>query len=247
MCTVLLRWRPSAPWPVLLAAVRDEFLARPWDPPGAHWPDQPGVLGGRDRLSGGTWLAVDPAGATVAAVLNGPPLPPMPRPSRGSLPLRALRQADPIPGDIGEYDTFHLLRLSGDRGELWSWDGRTLVHSALEPGDHIVVNLGLDTAADPLVPHFAPLLDALPDPPLPAGEADTAAAWDGWVDLLRGDGLDPDDPRALLIAREYDGRRYGSGSASLVALGRSGGRYDFTAHPADPQWTVVAESHGAAG
>ncbi len=238
MCTVLVRWRPTAPWPVLLAAVRDEFLARPWDPPAGYWPDQPRVLGGRDRLSGGTWLAVDPEAGTVAAILNGPPLPAAQRPSRGGLPLAALREADPIPTDITGYDTFHLLRLTAQRGELWSWDGRTLLHQLLEPGDHIVVNLGLDTAADPLVPHFAPLLAALPDPPLrPA--ADSTEAWAGWVDLLRGDGLDPADPRALLVAHEYDGRRYGSGSASLVALGPLGARYDFTADPFAPHWTAV--------
>lgn len=243
MCTVLLRWRPSVRWPVLLAAVRDEFLERPWDPPGAYWPEQPGVLGGRDRLSGGTWLAVDPGSATVAAVLNGPPLPPEPRPTRGALPLAALREAEPIPADVDRYDTFHLLRAGLERAEMWSWDGRTLVHQILDEGDHIVVNLGLDTLVDPLVPHFTPLLRALPEPPLwtdPASaRSDTRGAWGGWVQLLRGDGLDPADPRALLLAHEYEGRRYGSGSASLVGLGDAGLRYDFTPHPLTPAWSRV--------
>jgi Transport and Golgi organisation 2 len=239
VCTVLLRFRPGARWPVLLAAVRDEFLERPWDPPGAHWPRQPDVLGGRDRLSGGTWLAVDPGQRRVAAILNGAPLPPAARPTRGALPLAALTDADPIPADIADYDTFHLLRVDGAAAALWSWDGRHLNRQDLPPGDHIVVNLGLDTTADPLVPHFAPLLAALPNPPLASSfepDADTASAWGGWVDLLRGDGLDPGDPRALIVAHEFGGRRYGSGSASLVALGGPGVRYDFTAHPEKPTW-----------
>jgi hypothetical protein len=64
------------------------------------------------------------------------------------------------------------------------------------------------------------------------------------VELLRGDGLDPADPRALLVAHEYEGRRYGSGSASLVAVGAAGGgftgaRYDFTPHPLTPAWSRV--------
>ena len=58
--------------------------------------------------------------------------------------------------------------------------------------------------------------------------------------MLRGDGLDPADPRALLIAHEYGGQRYGSGSASLVALAGHGVRYDFTAHPATPDWYPVS-------
>src|SRR5438105_167109 len=38
MCTVLLRFNPDSPWPVLLSAVRDEYLARPWQllAPGDH-------------------------------------------------------------------------------------------------------------------------------------------------------------------------------------------------------------------
>jgi hypothetical protein len=238
------------------------------------------VLGGRDRISGGTWLAVDPASRTVAAVLNGAPLPPADRPSRGALPLRALVESDPIPPDVARYDTFHLVRAAAARVETWSWDGTTLAYQLLGVGDHIVVNLGADARADPLVPHFAPLLAALPDPPLaalpdvalpdaalpdvaPPGAArpdpqqpvggDTVTAWGGWVDLLRGDGLDPADPRALLVAHEYGGRRYGSGSATLLALPAArqpaarheagaqaaGIRYDFTAHPRQPDWVPV--------
>ncbi len=240
---MLLRWRPGGDWPLLLAAVRDEFLERPWDPPAAHWPAHPGVLGGRDRISDGTWLALDPATRTVAAILNGAPLPPQPRPSRGGLPLAALADADPIPPDVEQYDTFHLLRAAPTRVELWSWDGAHLQYQRLGVGDHIVVNLGADAPADPLIPHFAPLLAATPDPPLattstPPG--DTATAWGGWVDLLRGDGLPPADPRALIVAHEFGGRRYGSGSASLVALGPAGVRYDFTPHPDRPAWTPVS-------
>src|SRR5689334_2294760 len=99
MCTVLVRLRPGAAWPVLLAAVRDEFLDRPWDPPAAHWPEHPSIVGGRDRTAGGTWLAVDPVGRSLAAILNGKRLPLLAsgeaRPSRGALPLAALTGARP--------------------------------------------------------------------------------------------------------------------------------------------------------
>jgi hypothetical protein len=103
-----------------------------------------------------------------------------------------------------------------------------------------VVNLGPDARDDPLVPHFAPLLAAMTDPLLPPG-APTAEAWEAWTDLLGGDGLDPADPRALLVRREVDGRAYESTSASLVALSRHGVGYDFSADPADPAaWHEVA-------
>jgi hypothetical protein len=70
VCTVLLRLAPDTPVPLVVAAVRDEFADRPWDPPAAHWPDAPGLVGGRDRVGGGTWLAVSPGTQSVAALLN---------------------------------------------------------------------------------------------------------------------------------------------------------------------------------
>src|SRR4051794_29606828 len=94
MCTVILLRRPGHAWPALIAANRDERLDRPADPPGPWWPDRPGVVGGRDRMGGGTWMAVNRAGV-VATVLNRPgSLGPAPgKRSRGVLPLLALEAA----------------------------------------------------------------------------------------------------------------------------------------------------------
>src|SRR2546423_4648457 len=97
MCTVLLRCTPGAPVPVILGAVRDEFVDRAWDAPAAHWGGR--LLGGRDRTAGGTWLAVDPDRPAVAAVLNGVRRPggAPPRPGR---PPPAARRGQPGPGGI---------------------------------------------------------------------------------------------------------------------------------------------------
>jgi uncharacterized protein with NRDE domain len=232
MCTVLLRFAPGERWPVLVGAVRDEFVERPWDPPGRHWDGAAGhLLGGRDRLAGGTWLAVDVGARAVAALLNAgrreEPSDGRPRPTRGTLALRALT-GEGLPDDIDRYDRFHLLRAGLDGGELWSWDGDGLTHVSLTAGDHIIVNAGLDTEADPLVPHFAPRLAATASEPV------------AWTELLAGDGLDPADERALIVAKEIEGRAYGSTSACLVALAPDEVRYDFTATPATPAWFPVA-------
>ncbi len=214
---------------MVLGAVRDEFVERPWDPPARHWPAWPDLVGGRDHVGGGTWLAVDPARRAVSALLNagrreddgaGP------RPTRGTLALRILA-GEGLPDDLSRYVRFHLLRATLDLAELWSWDGEHLTHEPIAPGDHIIVNAGLDTVADPLVPHFRPLLAATPD--------ERAA----WLDLLAGDGLDPGDERALLVRKEVEGRLYGSTSASLVALSAGEVRYDFTATPAGPAWRPI--------
>jgi hypothetical protein len=246
VCTVLLRFDPTAAWPLLVAAVRDEWVDRPWDPPAAHWPDlAPGFVGGRDRTAGGTWLAVrtasSPEGPAVAAVLNGPRPPDTERarPTRGALPLLALSGERPeTPAGVGQYAPFHLLLGTPLGMRVWSWDGTELTTMDLTPGDHIIVNRGVDTVDDPLVPHFTPLLKATGSPAL-TGRA-TEQAWEGWVDLLRGDGLAPDSPAALIERREFRGRTYGSTSASLVALGSHRVRLDFTGTPDRPSWGAVA-------
>ena len=107
-----------------------------------------------------------------------------------------------------------------------------IVHGGTGPRTRIITGLvAIDRSlADPL---FA----ALPDPPL-TGDT-TEAAWGPWLTLLRGDGLAGDDPRALVVRKEFEGKVYGSGSATLVAISADGVRYDFTATPATPQWTPV--------
>src|SRR4051812_14774699 len=92
MCTVVVLVRPGHAYPLLLAANRDEHRKRLWDSPAAHWPDLPGVVAGRDRTAGGTWMGVNRSGV-VAAVLNraGTLGPILGKHSRGELPLLALR------------------------------------------------------------------------------------------------------------------------------------------------------------
>ena len=231
MCTVLLRLTPGGAHPVLLGAVRDEFVERSWDPPARHWDGAAAnLLGGRDLVAGGTWLAVDPERRAAAALLNAgrreEPEDGRPRPTRGTLALRILT-GEGLPEELERYDRFHLLRVDLDGGELWSWDGDELEHVQLAAGDHIIVNAGLDVDAVPLVSHFAPLLAALPSTP------------DAWLGLLAGADLDPSDERALVVAKEIEGRAYGSTSASLVALSSGAVRYDFTATPTDPSWWPV--------
>ena len=239
MCTVLLRVAPGAPWPLLLGAVRDEFVDRPWDPPAAHW-DGPwaGLVGGRDLTAGGTWLALDPEAGAVAALLNGfrrdpPGAGEPPRPTRGTLALRILA-GEGLPPVLDRYDRFHLLLATADGARLWSWDGDSLDDRHLDPGPHVIVNAGLNAPEDPLVPHFTPLLAELPEP-----DGDLDGTWEAWRQLLLGDGLAPDDERALLVRREIEGRTYGSTSASLVAVRPRRVRYEFTATPTEPAWSTV--------
>ncbi|WP_433338410.1 NRDE family protein [Spirillospora sp. CA-294931] len=252
MCTAIVSIDPSSPVPVLIVGVRDEFIDRAWVGPGRHWPDRPGVIGGRDLRAGGTWLAVEPAARRVATVLNGhgPLAPEAGRISRGELPLRLA--AD---GKLGEleperFDPFHLIGAEPGAVRLWSWNGAELTERELGPGLHLVVNSGLEgegpvhvaeaaSYIDARLAHFRPRLEAAPRPvPL---DGDTAHAWGAWLPLVDGDGLERSDKRALipLIGFE-DGKVWGTTSLTLAALSADGVRYDFSTTPGDPTaWTRV--------
>ena len=66
MCLVVIAFRASEQHPLIVAANRDEFYARPALNAG-WWPDHPGLLAGKDLQAGGTWLGVHRSGrfATV--------------------------------------------------------------------------------------------------------------------------------------------------------------------------------------
>ncbi|MBW8483374.1 NRDE family protein [Actinomadura parmotrematis] len=248
MCTAIVSVDPASPAPVLLVGVRDEMTGRPWEPPGRHWPDRPRLVGGRDLQAGGTWLAVDRGAPRAACVLNGVgPLAGGPdRLSRGGLPLLAAGEGGIGGLDPRRYDPFHLLLAEPGRVVLWSWDGAGLRERALGPGLHIVVNNGLegeghregateDAHMMARLAWFRPRLAAAARPEPGAGP-DVRAAWRPWTPLLEGDGLDRGDARALLpLLRLGDGREWGTGSVSLVALGSDAVlRHDFSGAPGDP-------------
>jgi len=85
MCLVAIAWRAHPRFPLVLAANRDEFHERPTAPAG-WWADAPQVLGGRDLVAAGSWLAVSRTGR-LAVIVNDPRRQPGPaRPaSRGHL------------------------------------------------------------------------------------------------------------------------------------------------------------------
>jgi uncharacterized protein with NRDE domain len=57
MCLILIAWQAHPDYPLVVAANRDEFFARP-SAAAAFWPEAPQVLAGRDLEAGGTWLGI---------------------------------------------------------------------------------------------------------------------------------------------------------------------------------------------
>lgn len=92
MCLLVVASRVVPGEPLLVGANRDEVLARPSTAITLLEAGPPRILGGRDELSGGTWLAVNEYG--VCAGLTNQPLGDAKDPSkrsRGELPLALTR------------------------------------------------------------------------------------------------------------------------------------------------------------
>jgi uncharacterized protein with NRDE domain len=151
MCLMIFAHQVAADYPLLVAANRDEFHARP-TAVSDFWDSFPALLAGRDLLQGGTWMGVTRCGR-FAAVTNyrDPSRTAVAPRSRGELPLAYLTGAlapetflDDITASAQDYAGFNLLL--GDRRSLWYFsnsDGRG--PQRLQPGVYGLSNARLDT------------------------------------------------------------------------------------------------------
>lgn len=220
MCTLVILRRPLDPWPVLIAANRDEMAGRPWKAPGRHWPDRPEIVAGLDQLAGGSWMGMNESGV-VAAILNRVgTLGPQPgKRSRGELVLEALDHADAVEAaraladlDGRAYRPFNML-LADNRDAFWvRADGgaRPQVHPVAE-GLHMLTAQELDDQTSPRIRTYLPRFRAAL-PPDPDREQ-----WDAWAALLADGGGGPDGEETAAMCFLRDGG-FGTVSSSLIAL-----------------------------
>ena len=145
MCLILLAWRVQAEFPLIVAANRDEYHARPAERAG-FWHDRPQILGGRDLEAAGTWMGVARNGKFSAVTNYRGGKDPRAVESRGHLVTRFLENGAAPAAYFGElaargstYSGFNLLA-SNDR-ELWWVSNRGGEPQRLEPG---VYGLGND-------------------------------------------------------------------------------------------------------
>ena len=93
MCLIAFNWQHQAPIPLIIAANRDEFYARPTE--ALHrWADQ-AIVAGKDLQANGTWLGVSLSGR-VAAITNyrDPSQNLLGTPSRGEITTAFLNGSD---------------------------------------------------------------------------------------------------------------------------------------------------------
>lgn len=151
MCLLVVAWRVHARFPLVVAANRDEFHARPAAPL-APWPQPAGMVAGQDLQAGGAWLAAHRDGRFgVITNFRDMQRPRRNAPSRGSLLPEWLRREESaaeslrrIETDSPGYAGFNLLL--ADRGELWYASNRADEFARpLPPGLYGLSNHLLDT------------------------------------------------------------------------------------------------------
>jgi len=154
MCTLILLDRVAPQIPVIAAANRDEFFARPAAPP-THFAasaGRPAFVAPQDLDAGGTWMGVNADGVFVGLTNRPVASKPSSARSRGLLVLDALAQrsaaavVEEAQRQRGErYAPFNLLATDGR--ETWlirrTEDGRQ-TERALEPGIHVICNRDAD-------------------------------------------------------------------------------------------------------
>jgi uncharacterized protein with NRDE domain len=229
MCLLAILYRMVPDAPLLVAANREEFFDRPFDPP-AILPGRVRSLAGIDRRAGGTWLGLNEIGL-VAAVTNRPlENPPADPRSRGQLCREMLlcRSADEA-ADLanrelrsGRYAGANYV--AADRqGAFLIEHGGDVVQTALQPGLHLVTNGPPNNPNDPRQSLARELFSA--------AKIETAAAFIEVGRKVCRQGSEPATGRTILIRLT----ERGTVSSTLIALpnDRTQAVYEFAAGPPD--------------
>lgn len=230
MCTLVILRRPAHPWPLVIAANRDEMQSRAALPPARHWPDRPEVVAGLDRVAGGTWLGVNDHGLVAAVMDRNGTLGPEPRKrSRGELVLEALdhAEADAAAEALAElhpaaYRPFNLV-VADPRSAHWiRHDGGGEIRvGEIPPGLHMLSGSELDDPGHPRIATYLPRFQAAAPPDPESGD------WSDWIALM-GERRYPDalGPVAAMVQDQPNG--FQTRSCALVAVPSYPG---FDRHP----------------
>ena len=218
MCTVVIVKDATRALPLLLAANRDEFLQRPWQPPavrgGADW-----ILSPTDGEAGGTWIGVNVHGLVVA-ITNRRMATRFNHRSRGLL-VHELLTATSVDGATASlnanlthhaYNDFNLMIADVERARLFRLVNNTPTRTELADGVHCITNM-----------------HELNQAPIDRADLMGASTWPDWqrqASALLSDHHTHDDGYAVC---KHHGA-YGTSSATLMGLGRAGLRhFEFAA------------------
>jgi uncharacterized protein with NRDE domain len=150
MCLLLFGVKACPSFPFILAANRDEFYQRPTAAMD-FWPENPGILAGKDLKCGGTWFGINTRGR-FAALTNYRDLATLKAgaPSRGDIIVTFLESATSIPDFLKKlkpeshrYNGFNLL--AGDCHTQYWFSNQTQKITPVTSGIHGISNHLMDT------------------------------------------------------------------------------------------------------
>jgi hypothetical protein len=216
VCTVVVR--RSAGRPPQILALRDELTTREFDDPGEWWPEFPDVVGGRDRVAGGTWCATHVGTGATALVVNRPQkqVADPGAPSRGVLPLLAVQHGvDWLRSvELAGMASFALMLVTPDRAMTWDFDGEQLAETEHPEGTHMLTSGGPENRkADVHLHSFA-----------------VAGYPDGWRGLVQS-GPPSDDPAALVVRHEQDDLVFATVFGELIEAAPGRLRLEYSRRP----------------
>ncbi|MEO8461085.1 MAG: NRDE family protein [Dokdonella sp.] len=265
MCLLLVAIDVVPDHPLFLLGNRDEFHARPSDT-AATWADALQIVGGRDRIAGGTWLGIRNDGrfASVTNLRNGRAI--QAELSRGALVRDWLLGDDGIEvyldrvlKQIDRYAPFNLV--VGTSSQVGAIDGATATRRMFESGIHVISN-GPRASCWPKAKRLKHLFRGrLASNPVIDGNVSV----DSWLSLL-GDMRQPADTELpdsgidlqierMLAPIFISGNEYGTRASTLVtrrtdgylslderSFGPVGIVFDqrrWTSEPESPGWLEV--------
>ncbi|AOB30941.1 hypothetical protein AKI39_09940 [Bordetella sp. H567] len=227
MCLAVLAIRVLPELPVVIAANRDEYHARP-TAAAAPWKDDPNIIAGRDLQSGGSWMGMTRDGRYALVTNYRDPMSIRAHaPSRGKLVEDFLRGAA-APADYAaqvaekgaDYNGFNLI--VGDRDSTWYYSNRGGSPQALAAGIYALSNHLLDTPWPKLARTKAAFTQILRAGPTP----DVEALFDALGD--RSTALDAELPdtgiglerERFLSSAFIVGLTYGTRSSTVMLVGQ---------------------------
>ena len=228
MCLLVVASRLDPAVPLVLAANRDERRDRPATAVTVLKAEGPRIIGGRDELAGGTWLAVNEYG--VVAGLTNRPAPDghnASKRSRGELPLALTGHGDArhaVDAFVGEFrpdDYNPAWLLVGDRTSLFFVDmtaGARPAATELGPGIHVLENNPIDVPS-PKTRNVRALLERLG-----TANATGGATLQNLRTVLMDHGIPtdttglPDGVDPAVLAACVHTERYGTRSAALISI-----------------------------
>jgi uncharacterized protein with NRDE domain len=216
MCTLILLDRVVPAFPVVVAANRDEFFARPAAPPACFVPanGKSAFVAPQDLEAGGTWMGLNTKGLFVGLTNRPLAVRDQSARSRGLLVVDALgaESADDATTDLlrgARYAPFNLLAADGRHTWLARLQGDHLQTRPLDPGIHVVCNRDPDDPSSGKVRRIEALL----------AELDLSVGLETlMMGLIQVLGAHPEASNSLENPCVHTGQ-YGTRSSTVLAVG----------------------------